>query len=451
MPACDVNPYNAPEACERCVSTRNVGNALVGKPFPIKSFFNLTESDKKRIAETPKYFTNIKDLIELWFDNYDVGYAVASSIISILRDPDPKLDPKWVERFIISSLGVYLSMINYLKENPTDLVYSFNGRVAQTKAMLRACNLLGVKCLLHERGHSMYHYALFENTGIHNIKNTHRMIVDAWEKANPETREEIATNWFKSRIAGKALNWYSYLSNQTYDLPENWDETKQNVIICNSSEDEFAAIGTEWKNHLYESQFDGIVKIVRDSAANKNTHFYLRVHPNLAKTSSKQVDEIKTLSEPNLTVIPATSTMSTYKLVEKGNKVISFGSTMGVEATFLRKPSILAGRTFYSHLNGTYNVESHAELLELLQKDIDPKPLDQVLMYGHFFATFGMPFKYYKPDDFGSGKFLGVKVEFKRGLKYFFIKQLYHSKIFPALSQKLTLRRREKLINNYIK
>ncbi len=450
LPACDTNPYFHPEACERCVSKRKMGYKILKKNIEIKSFFHLTDSDKKRIAELPKAYKNIKELKNLTIDNFDIGFAVSSSIISILKDPDPKLEANLIERYLISSLGVYFSMINYLKNNKTDIVYVFNGRLAHTKAVLRACNLIGIKCLLHERGNSQNFYSVFENIGIHDADYIQRLIKEAWEKADSIERVSISEKWFKTRIGGKMENWFSFLEHQEYKLPENWDENKINILICNSSENEFAAAGDKWKNPFYENQTDGIIKIINDGAALPNVHFYLRIHPNLGKVDNENVRALHNLTFENLTVIPAASNISTYYLVNHASKTITFGSTIGIEATFMGKPSILAGKSYYFDLDGAYVPRDHQHIMQLISEDLPPKSKEVALMFGYFFGTFGVRFKHYVPEDFASGTILGTRLAPKLGLKYNLIKLLYHNKLFPKFSEFLLLRNREKIGNKYL-
>lgn len=450
LPACDTNPYFHPEACEKCVSKRKMGYSLINKNIEIKSFFNLTEADKKRITEIPKVFTNVADLQKLKIDNFEIGYAISSSIISMYRDPNPILGSNLIERYITSSLGVYFSLINYLKSNKTDIVYIFNGRLAQTRAVLRACNLLGVKCLIHERGNSQNYYSLFENTSIHNIKNTQKLIKETWEKADPFNKEAIAEKWYQTRIGGKMENWYSFLEDQIHTLPEGWDPNKINILICNSSEDEFASLGEEWKNPFYANQTEGILKMVTDGAELSNVHFYLRIHPHLIKVNNENVKFLHELSFKNLTVIPAVSKISTYHLVKHASKIITFGSTIGIEATYLGKPSILAGKCLYSDLDVAYVPINHQHLIQLIKEEITPKPKEMALMVGYFFGTFGIHFKYYKPEDFINGTILGTRLNPKLGLKYSLIKLLYHNKLFPKFSEFLLLRNREKTVNKYL-
>ncbi|MEX1189847.1 MAG: hypothetical protein WED33_11360 [Bacteroidia bacterium] len=450
LPSCDNNPYHHAEACERCVSKRFNGYKILKKRPILKSFLNLKDADKKRISEIPTKFNTVEELQGLWVDNYDIGYSIASSLISISRNPKPELEQRLLERYIISCAGVYFSVINYLKENPTDILYTFNGRLSHTKAVLRACNKMNVTCLLHERGNSLGYYSLFENTSIHDLLNTHQLVEKSWIEADPEERVKTASQWFQTRIGGKMQNWFSFLKNQVFELPPDWDAKKRNIIICNSSEDELASLGDEWKNPLYDNQLEGISRIIEDGKALPNTHFYLRIHPHLAKVDNADSRALHAMKAPHLTVLPASSLISTYHLVQKADKVLTFGSTIGIEATFMRRPSITAGKSFYYYLDATYTPKTHAELMNLISSDLQPKEIEGALKFAYFFGTFGMPFRHYKPEDFDKGSIRGEIIKPTKGLRYKLITALYSNKLFPVIGERLFYRNRDKALQKYL-
>jgi hypothetical protein len=98
---------------------------------------------------------------------------------------------------------------------------------------------------------------------------------------------------------------------------------------------------------------------------------------------------------PNITVIPASSPISTYKLIDHCEKVIVFGSTAGIEANYWGKPVILLGGSLYHHLNVAYYPKNFIELDALLFAKLDPKPRLGALKFGfYFFGERGRPYKY---------------------------------------------------------
>ena len=99
---------------------------------------------------------------------------------------------------------------------------------------------------------------------------------------------------------------------------------------------------------------------------------YLRVHPNLAGVDNRQTQQIAQLDSPLMTVIPADDPTSTYALLRHADTVLSYGSTVGIEAVYWGIPSVLAGASFYRDLGGTYNPATHAELVALLRRRSQP-------------------------------------------------------------------------------
>ena len=162
----------------------------------------------------------------------------------------------------------------------------------------------------------------------------------------------------------------------TWD-PNTWDPNvedpkKKKIAIFNSSEDEFMAIGGSWEeNRLFKNQYEGLT-FISNYAKDHNIIFYLRIHPNLRGTQKSYLEKLLALKSDNFVVIPPESKISTYNLMYNCDAIITFGSSIGVEATYWSKPSILLGNCFYRHLNITYNPTSTKELITLIESDLEP-------------------------------------------------------------------------------
>jgi hypothetical protein len=112
------------------------------------------------------------------------------------------------------------------------------------------------------------------------------------------------------------------------------------------------------------------------------------------------------MRRPNLTVIPADSAISTYAMMRKASRVVSFGSTTGMEATFWGVPSILGYRSYYDKLGCVHIPKSHDEMMNMIVRDkLAPADKLGALMYGHFMKTFGTPFRYHQPTGIVGGTF----------------------------------------------
>jgi hypothetical protein len=413
LEACDPNPYHDPPRCAKCMGRRDAGLPFVPSSITIEPFYHLTDQDRRELDELPTRFDSRDELTRLHVGHFDIGYAALSSLISRVRDPepDPAAHASLLRTFLRAAWTVHRSMSHYLDAHPVDRVYVFNGRLAPMRAVLRACQEKAVDCYTHERGADLARYILLRNTSIHYIDPVRRLIWETWHAASTDPdRERTARQWYEARARGEGGD--DFVRGQRRQcLPADWDGNKRNITVFVSSEDEFASISDEWRNPLYESQNEGLRAIIESLRADpRDVHLYIRTHPNLALVDNVQTREIAQMEAPFVTVIPPADPVDTYELIRNSVSVVTFGSTTGIEAVYWGIPSILAGMTFYRDLGVTHNPSTHEELMRMMHADLEPRPIEPALAYGYFWPTFGVPFKYFAPDGFYSGRFKGVRI-----------------------------------------
>jgi hypothetical protein len=418
--ACETNTNHELGICLLCQRSRSIGLSLIetgrGR-FEERSFLHLTEADKQELKHLSTSFVSAEELKAFTVENFDIGLAVLSSIVSLVRDLNINVAAKphndTIRRYVLSSFAVFRSVQRFLDERmnagaPIDKFYVFNGRMSITRAIVRACQSRGVTFVVHEIGNDSQTYSLFENNLFHAIDYTTRLIGETWEAAPALERERIAREWLENRASGAMVNGYTFVDKQQRGLlPANWDASKRNVVIFNSADFEYAMVGEEYINHIYPNQVQGIKRLLADVLPYENIHVYLRVHPNLASLPH-ELAPVMELSSPNLTTIAPQDSVSSYALMAAADRIVVFTSTVGIEAPFWGKPVILAGRANYQNLGATYNPNTHEEVVELLVRDaLPPKDSTGSLMYAYFFNTFGQPFKRYKARSFYAGEFNG--------------------------------------------
>lgn len=410
---CDLNQEHILSACLQCRDMASCGKTKIDGIIKDLPIIHENPEIQKALTTLNLECNSIAELKATKIGNFDLGIAVLSSLISWKREPtlEFKVHAREIKLALKTTAEVYFSALKYIEDLQADQVYCFNGRLMHGRAILRASTQKNVTCFVHERGNSMYHYALYKNTTPHDRSYVVESMNQLWEQAENKARDEIGSKFYTERVSGKNQAWYSFVENQQKGLlPSNWDENKRNMAIFNSSEDEFAAIGDAWKNELYESQLSAIQKIVHDTSKHPEIHFYLRVHPNLSDVINSETKRISEFNYENLTVIDAKSQVSTYDLLFNCEKTISFGSSVGIEAVYWGKPSIQLGKSYYFDMETTYKPSTHEETLELILKTLEPMPKLQALIYGHYFKTYGIPFKNYIPDNLATGKYKGINI-----------------------------------------
>ena len=361
-------------------------------------------------SDTKLDFDSVEELIDYRIDDFDIGYAALSSIVSLCRDPEPNLvqHRQSLNRFLMAARQTYEQTIDYLSNNRVDRVYVFNGRFAAMRAVLRACQRQNVDCYLHERGCDGEHYELFKNHLPHDLQAIETAINDLWQAAESNAnRNQIAAQWFHDRVNRVEKVWHSFVKNQQSGrLPQGWDDRKKNISIYCSSDDEFVAIGDAWRNNLYPNQVHAISRIATDlHVAQPDTRLYLRVHPNLTQVDNSRKREMLAMEHPNLRIIAPDANIDSYELMRSSDTVVSFGSSVGCESVFWGKPSVLLGPSFYQNLGGVYRPSSHAETIELLSQTLSPLSMSGALKYGFWLQTRGHRHKYFEHSGLFDGKF----------------------------------------------
>jgi len=403
--------------CSSCIKRRKTGLSLVGKTKQIKIQLNKSINHYNLSPDI-----SISDLVQLKHNNFDFGYASLSSMIHRTRDPYIKISDHFTEfkNFINISISLYEFYLDSLKKDKPDLIIIFNGRFAYTRALLRAAEYLKIEFYTHERGANKDKFMLFKNTMPHNLDYFHESILREWSKSLPslEIKKNIAEDFYINRRNGKPQDWVSFITKQQKNLlPEKFNPSNYNIGIFMSSEDEFSAIGDSWKRPFFNSQVEGLKFLFRESYIEDNIHFYIRMHPNSSKLQSF-IDEINQFSSNNITIIEPLSPISSYDLLDNVDKVITFGSTIGIEGAFWGKPVINLDNAFYFNLDVCYNPLSKESIIDLVKnKNLVPKPKENIYPYGYYFSVFGYDYNIYKPQNFESGTYKNVNLNYIQGVK----------------------------------
>ena len=407
LASCEPNPNHFPMRCRLCRSKRNKGLKLIKLPEENRHELSLDKFDQ--CLKIPDFHT-IQDLKDFQINNIDIGMAVTSTLISMIREPYP--DIKYYKQFISKNLPMSLAVYNaieyYLKEIKPDIFYLFNGRYAALRPALRASQRLGVKTYVHERAGVLERYSLTEDTYPHDLEYQKRQIEQHWNDERPiAEKEELARQWYVGRRGGMDQSWHSFTKSQIKgNLPKDFNPNKRNIAIFISSDDEFESVAG-WDYPIYKNQIDAINSIINDGI-DENIRFYLRIHPNLKGLKNTQTRELSRLEAPNLTIIPAEASIDSYELMDACEKIITFGSTMGIESVFWGKPSILVGRALYENVDGCYIPETHDELIDMINQNLIAKPNTGALKYSYMQSIDGYPYVYYSPESVRGGKFMGV-------------------------------------------
>jgi hypothetical protein len=373
LPNCHWNLKHVNSQCSVCNSKfQNGWDALkLGANVELKQF----QANPNIDAKVPAEFDSVDEIQKYQHDNENIGFGVTASLISIFRDHrfDTKKHSSDIHRTLSTSLHVYETLKHEINQLSPDLVYFFNGRIATHLPAKLLCKKLGIDYSSYEVSVKENCYRLLKNKVVHDVLSIEEVdqLHSNWTFQNRDAAESV----LKKMRAGKAAINYTQDQRQGA-LPEGFDLNKKNIAIFNGTIDEYAGIENA-KNKIYKpDETAGVYKILESFESDSHFFFYLRVHPHMkevASTTSQLVD-IRELSLrfSNVRVIWPGEEVDSYALMDACEKVITFGSSVGIEATYWGKPSILADHAAYERLNYAYLPNNHNELVALLKQDLEP-------------------------------------------------------------------------------
>jgi hypothetical protein len=354
-------------------------------------------------------------------------YAASHDLIDEVRDSEPifELYGESLQRKIAAYKKTYVEVSTLINVKKIKKVYTFNGRFLHEKAVWDAATDQGIPCHFHEKFEPNWgnRYWIFKK-GVHDPVERAEVINSYWESQSISTEEkiEIGKIWLEQRRSKKSQN-YTKLQTSGSSIPGS----EKFILFLHSSDDELIASGLGF-SEFWGRQEQAILKLSKYFLENSALKLVVRAHPNLlTRSENEQRRWLSIFGRLNSTVIPPESNLDTYQLIADSEAVITFGSTAGIEASLLERPSLLLGPALHQDLGATILVQSENILTKIL-KDLNNQTLDisKVIMQAHkyafFYAKGGEKFTFNKiigntdsqdPDM----KVLGIKLKYRSTLQ----------------------------------
>jgi len=427
MEICDSKTFSKQKKCTECIRIKKKALRLLGENIQVIPLCKYKKKIWLKIKHKIPVYNDVNALINTNYESFDLGYGIASSMANELdKNPIENFQEK-ISIYYSEALFFYNCVKEVIKNYSITKGYIFNGRFCFSRAFFRAFKSSNVDICTHERGSSHKKYAIYKNTLPHDISMFTQVVDNLWDNEKDGfLKKNIAEIFFKKKYVGLTTNYISFTSKQNPGkLPEEiMGRYEKKIIIFNSSTFEFDYIGSEYKYKFYDSQNDGISQIVKSLEGDTNIGVFLREHPNLANRDSVQRKEIRLIKAANFHLISAESDISSYKLLLSADIVVTFNSTMGIEATYWGIPSILCSNAIYENFNIAYKPSSHIEVIKLIKSKLKPICSDDVYKYGYYQSIFGVDYIFYKPADFFHGLFKGKDLR-RRNMIYIIISKIY--------------------------
>ena len=346
-------------------------------------------------TSVPKYASSFSEKEEL---AQEVAYL---ELISVLRESAPiaSMHSVVLSDFKLTFLNTYNAAISLLQTERPNTVFIYNGRFLQERAVWEACKELSIQVIFFEKFNPNWQQSFFLFTEPTHSPSYRSAVMQSFgEKFHAIDSDKhffVGEHWFVNRRLGRTQN---HTKNQS--LSSSLDLERPFFVYFHSSEDEL--LTTELVSVAWGDQMKALTTLLEVMTEVRGIDLVIRMHPNLLFKSKREIkiwtDFGETVSKkfPFVHFVSASSAISSYKLMEQSAGVVTVGSTIGVEAAFFERKSILIGRAFHEFMGITQNPSSKEELAELLLTGLTPQELEKAkhnaLNYAVFQSQGGLRF-----------------------------------------------------------
>ena len=363
-------------------------------------------------------FTDLKSLQKVKWNDTSIGMAISSYLISLTKDSNPNLNHF---QNLITNLGLtYFQIFHYLLslnlDSSCNEIWIYNGRPIHERTVVEFAKKNNIMLKYFEiggEGFNQERWILHKESPHDRLK--HQQSIDEHCHLNP-INYDLIEKWFKSQQSSSSN---SYLDESNFDISCNM--LPNTFVFFSSSDDEVAAISDSWKSS-WGDQLNCVTELIKYFESHPELSLVIRVHPNQGNKSKQDKLRWKNLSSTarNIKIFNYDSKVNSYELLRKAIGVFTFGSTIGVEAAYFRKPAALLAPARWDQLIPHKYLQTNLQIDQWVQStvsNLSPNTehlnacYEGSLKWAHYMITAGRPWsKIVVKNDIR-----GVKVGFLNG------------------------------------
>ena len=346
---CTVNHTGNPALCNICQATlRGTAKSAGIKTIPLsdEAASSLASSQQPTNSERRR-------LVEGVYSDLISRFRLLKSDLN--RNP---LLRAIKSRYYQTALRRMRAFLGLIESQQPDRVEVFNGRLACGKFPLLAAKRHDLPITTLEIGAGGIPIVFDGHTAHDRHAIQQRML-------SCEADMEQAEEYFSRRRSPK----FSRFTKQQQGgfTPPDMSAFDRKFTFFLSSQDEFESLGPDWR-----SSFDDYAAVVEAACRRfPNDFFVVRFHPNQGKIRSDILTPFAPLEAlPNAQIYEPDSGVNSYELIEWSDVVITFGSTVTLEACWAGRPTIMLGPSFFDQLGIALSPATMQQFLELLAGEV---------------------------------------------------------------------------------
>lgn len=403
--ACRTNPNDLVSRCRSCIKQSKRNQRI----FLPKGISNIRMVDVANLKmNSPEFHISSHEEMFLYnYQGFPFGRAVISQLQTVLRESEISNRDIQVSgnKILANAICLFHFFNREICEKGVSKIYVFGGRYAAERALIFAAKSSSIKFETFETGSALdkiWTSELGETSFQSYISD-----IQAMESGLLGQSREVALRegqrYFLDWRGGQSHD-PKYLNPNigkkqseatTFEVIDNtrFNQTQKRKMVAFTSTnyevlafDDFQILDSE-KNTQYS-----VIQAINDcEEITNNFDVKVRWHPNSLTSSPSDIARMKECinSSPNLNHIEPESNVNSYILIENCDIVVSFGSTIGIEASAMGKPVILLGKCSYSNIGATLEPRNFSEFVNQLSSTYGASNIEQALIWASWRSSFG--------------------------------------------------------------
>lgn len=390
--------------CEKCVkqSSSLFTNGRVW-PFHYESdekLFNVLEG------------LSVDRMTHLEYEGLPLGFWALNSLRWVFRRYTLKEDLQtraFMSAFILSAFNVHQQFSRMVEEVNPQAVILFNGMFFPEASARQVCLDRGIRVITHEVG--IQPFSAFFTEGEATAYPMH--IPDDFQLSpEMETRlDDYLSHRFSGNFTMAGIRFWPEMKQLEGHLLEKVSLYKKIVPVFTNVIFDTSQVHA---NTLFTDMFDWLDSIRQYILDHPEILFVIRAHPDETRPGKESRESVADwvarnglLILTNVVFIDSDEFVSSYDLIQRSHFVMTYNSTIGLEASLLRKPVLTAGKARYTQLETTFFPKTKTEYLAKLEEFIraDQIEIPEVFyknarrfLYSQLFLT-SLPFGNFVKED----------------------------------------------------
>ena len=354
--------------------------------MPVINGRDITADLPVEVGMIPPIPTSYEALRTYELDGAKIGLAVLSSVSSLttiqypssLDEFGPVLGPAWRAAHVSLRIGEALRARGY------DKVVIFNGRHCYSRPF---CDVVEreAEVIRYEQGSAGNRY--ISNAGsVHHPEALQHII-----EAHPFDGE-AGEAFFRDRLEKHSSTEVALITEKqrARALPEQMQQGRA-VAFFTSASDEMFAVTDDALYGSFATQNDVALALAEICKA-QGLQLVVRLHPHLRfkHPAWKREWDFAELERRGVLVLAPEDPADSYEILRASHSVVTTGSTIGLEASYLGIPNASVG-TWIAGCLGASRVANTAEELAgfIAEPRLPPHARERALMFGSFYRTGG--------------------------------------------------------------